>query len=64
MRVRSLVCSRAIEGRGAEGRKKQEGGRGAGSVVVICISYSLNTSPGGAQAGSGEVMGACMNDVC
>ena len=61
MRVSGLVCSRAIEGRGAEGRKKQEGGRGEGrgegNVVVICISYSLNTSPGGAQTGSGEVQG-------
>ena len=53
----------------AEGRKegrnrKEEEERAEGNVVVICISYSLNTSPGGAQTGSGEVMGACTNDVC
>ena len=51
------------EGRNRKEEEERGEGRG-GNVVVICISYSLNTSPGGAQTGSGEVMGACTNDVC
>ena len=43
MRVSGLVCSRAIEGRGAEGRKKQEGGRGGGRGQCCCNMHFLLT---------------------